>query len=95
MVIPASSTEFIHVPLPAPDGVDLTGAPVRIAIVAHREDPDDDDWQTAEWADGVARLLIGPDTALVLTRGDYRVWINVDPPGPEHIVRESGHLGIH
>ncbi|MEU0181789.1 hypothetical protein ABZ312_11460 [Streptomyces sp. NPDC006207] len=82
-------------PITAPAGVDLTGAPVRIAIVAHAENPSESEWQTAEWVDDVARLLIGPDGgAIALTRGDYRVWVAVDPAGPENIVRQSGALSI-
>ncbi|MFD7705685.1 hypothetical protein [Streptomyces sp. NPDC059786] len=96
MVIPESSTEFLHVPVTAPAGVDLTGAPVRIAVVAHGDNPASSEWRTAEWADGAARLLIGPDGgALTLTRGTYRVWVTFDPPGPENIVRLSGSLGIN
>ena len=94
MVIPSSSTEFVHVSVTGPAGVDLSEAPVRMAVVAHRDDPVDDEWQPAEWTDGAVRLLIGPDTAVALTRGDYHVWVSVDPPGPEHITRRSGHLGI-
>lgn len=94
MQIPASSTEYLHVPVDAPAGVDLTGAPVRIAAVAHRDNPAVSEWKTAEWVDGDARLLIGPGTDLVLARGDYRVWVSVDPPGAEAITRMSGHLGV-
>ncbi|MET7429622.1 hypothetical protein ABZT16_11570 [Streptomyces flaveolus] len=94
-MIPASSTEYLHVPVTAPPGVDLAGSPVRIAVVAHGDNPGDDEWHTAEWVDGAARLLIGPDGgALTLTRGNYRVWITFDPPGVEHIVRLSGVLVI-
>lgn len=94
MVIPATSTEYLHIPVTPPPGVDLTGAPVRIAVVAHRANPDDDEWHTAEWADDDARILIGPGTDIVLTAGGYRVWISVDPPGAENIVRQSGVLSV-
>ncbi|MFJ3984421.1 hypothetical protein [Streptomyces fungicidicus] len=95
MLIPATSTEYLHVPVTAPPGVDLAAAPVRIAVVAHGDNPDGSDWQTAEWVDGAARVLVGPDGgALALTRGTHRVWIAVDPPGPESIVRLSGTLNI-
>lgn len=94
MLIPASSTEYLHVPVEAPEGVDLTGAPVKIAAVAHRGNPATSEWKTAEWADDAARLLIGPGSDLVLTRGDYRVWVSVDPPGAANVTRLSGHLGI-
>ncbi|WP_309049102.1 hypothetical protein [Streptomyces sp.] len=94
MLIPASSTEYLHVPVAGPSGVDLAAAPVRIAVVAHRSDPIESEWQPAEWADGKARTLIGPGTAIVLARGDYHVWISVDVPGPENITRRAGHLGV-
>lgn len=95
MLIPASSTEYLHIPVAAPAGTDLTGSPVKIAVVAHADNPGDTEWKTAEWVDGEARLLIGPDGgALALTRGDYRVWIAVDPPGAENITRQSGVLSV-
>jgi len=95
MLIPATSTEYLHIPVTPPDGTDLTGSPVQIAVIAHGDNPSGDEWHTAEWADSQARLLIGPDSgALTLTRGTYRVWINVDPPGAENLVRLSGTLNI-
>ncbi|WHM30206.1 hypothetical protein OH540_09245 [Streptomyces sp. BPPL-273] len=94
MVIPASSTEYLHVPVTAPAGVSLAGAPVQIAFVDHGDNPGDSEWQPAEWADGAARILIGPDSGLALGPGRYRVWINVDPAGAENIVRLSGSLTI-
>ncbi|QCX81246.1 hypothetical protein C9F11_38315 [Streptomyces sp. YIM 121038] len=94
MLIPASSTEYLHVPVTAPEGVDLSGAPVRIAVVAHRDNPATGEWRTAAWDGDEVVLLIGPGTGLVLTRGDYRVWVTVDPPGAENITRHAGHLGV-
>ncbi|MFR9796617.1 hypothetical protein ACL02U_12035 [Streptomyces sp. MS06] len=95
MVIPASSTEYVHVPVTATDGTDLSSTTVKIAVVAHRDNPSGSEWQTAEWAGGDARLLIGPDGgALTLTAGDYRVWITFDPAGAENIVRLAGVLSI-
>ncbi|MGQ5576313.1 hypothetical protein [Streptomyces sp. ECR3.8] len=94
-MIPASSTEYLHVPVTAPDGIDISASPVRIAVVAHGDNPASSEWHTAEWADGAARILIGPDSGtLTLTRGNYRVWVNVDPPGAENIVRLAGSVGI-
>ncbi|MFG3585116.1 hypothetical protein [Streptomyces sp. NPDC047990] len=94
MVIPASSTEYLHVPVAAPQGVDVTGMPVRVAIVAHRATPADTEWRTAAWDETSARLLIGPGTDTVLAAGDYKVWINIDPPGAESIVRKAGVLSV-
>jgi hypothetical protein len=94
VLIPASSTEYLHVPVTAPSGTDLTGVPVRIAVVPHRADPADSEWQAADWADGAARVLVGPDSGLALTTGDYWVWINIDPPGAENVVRKAGILSV-
>lgn len=98
MLIPATTTEYVHVPVTAPAGVDITGTLPRLAIlpVHNRSNPETGDWKTGEWADGTeARLLVGPEGgALTLTPGDYRVYVSFDPPGSENIVRLSGYLGI-
>ncbi|MFJ4932325.1 hypothetical protein ACIP8U_00440 [Streptomyces pseudovenezuelae] len=98
MVIPATTTEFVHVPVTPPAGVDITGTPPKLAFlpVTNRDNPTANDWHTGAWATGPeAQLLIGPDSgALTLTRGDYRVYVSFDPPGSENIVRLSGYLGI-
>lgn len=98
MVIPASSTEYMHIPVTPPTGVDLTGTLPKIAILplSNRNNPTVADWHIGEWATTTeARLLIGPDGgALTLTPGDYKVWIGIDPPGSEDIVRLSGYLNV-
>lgn len=98
MVIPASSTEYVHVTVTPAAGVDITGTPPKLAIlpVANRDNPATGDWKTGSWASGPeAVLLVGPDGgALTLARGDYRVYVSFDPPGSENIVRLSGYLGI-
>lgn len=94
MLIPATSTEYLHVPVTLPGGVDSTSTPVRIAVVAHRADPADSEWRDAEWAGTDARILVGPASSLTLTAGDYRVWINIDPPGAENVVRKAGVLSV-
>lgn len=98
MLIPATSTEYIHVPVTVSAGVDITGTPPKLAFlpVSSRGNPAPSDWQTGDWANGTeARILIGPDDgALTLTPGDYRVYVSFDPPGSENIVRLSGYLGI-
>ena len=94
MVIPASSTEYLRVPVTLPAGVDSTATPVRVAVVAHRDNPADSEWHAADWAGSNARVLIGPGTDIELTAGDYRVWINLDPPGSENVVRKAGILTI-
>jgi hypothetical protein len=94
VVIPATSTEYLHVPVTPPAGLNLTGSPVRIAVVAHRANPAETEWRTAAWEGTTARLLIGPDTDTVLAAGDYKVWINIDPAGGEDIVRKAGILTV-
>lgn len=96
MVIPAASTEYVHVPITLTPAVDLTGTAPRFAFLAStdRGNPEVDAWLTGEWDDGVARILVGPDGETTLTRGDWHVWINVDPPGVEDIVRLSGTLSV-
>ncbi|MDX3839570.1 hypothetical protein [Streptomyces europaeiscabiei] len=95
MQLPATSTEYLHVPVTAtPEGTDLEDAPVQVAVVAHRANPASDEWRTATWDDGVARILVGPGTDTELTAGDYHVWINIDPAGSENIVRRAGVLAI-
>ncbi|WP_405964832.1 hypothetical protein OG713_34855 [Streptomyces sp. NBC_00723] len=94
MLIPASSTEYLHIPVTAPAGVDLSGTTVRIAVVAHRNNPDDNEWHTASWDSGAARILIGPDGEQTLSAGDYNVWVNVDPSGGENIIRRAGVLAV-
>ncbi|MFI1928338.1 hypothetical protein [Streptomyces sp. NPDC020377] len=95
MLIPASSTEFMRVPVTAPAGIDLATVPMKIAVVAHADNPSDTEWHTAEWVDGEARILIGPDGgALTFASGGYQVWITIDPPGAENIIRRAGGLSI-
>ena len=94
MVIPSSSTEYLHIPVTLPAGVDSSATPVRVALVAHRSNPGDSEWHAADWAGGDVRILIGPDSGIVLAAGDYRVWINLDPPGSEDVVRKAGILTI-
>jgi hypothetical protein len=94
-VIPASSTEYLHVPVTAtPAGTSLTGVPVKIAAVAHRTNPTSSEWHTASWDGTTARILIGPDTSLQLAAGDYRIWIHIDPPGAEVVIRRAGILTV-
>ena len=98
MELPATSTEYVHADVTAPAGVDITGTPPKLAIlpVSTRSNPAAGDWKTGDWTNGTtARLLVGPDGgALTLTAGDYKVWVSVDPPGSENIVRLSGYLGV-
>ena len=94
MVIPATSTEYVHIPVTLPPGVDTGATPVRVALVTHRANPADSEWHDAAWSGSDARILIGPDSGITLAAGDYRVWVNLDPPGSEDVVRKAGILTI-
>jgi hypothetical protein len=94
VLIPASSTEYLHIPVTLPEGVDTASIPVRVAVVTHRANPADTEWHPAAWDGSEVRILIGPGTDTVLAAGDYRVWINLDPPGVENVVRLSGILTV-
>lgn len=95
MLISSSSTEHVHVLVTAPAGTDLASLPVRMAVVTHDDAPAEDEWLEAEWSDREALLLVGPNsTTQTLARGRYQVWINIDPPGAEDVVRLSGTLRI-
>lgn len=98
MELPATTTEFIHIPITPPPGVDITGTPPRLAVlpVSNRDNPADSDWLDGTWGTGPeALLMVGPDGgAITLAVGDYRVFVAFDPPGPENIVRLSGYLSI-
>ena len=97
MRLPATSTEFVHVPVTPPAGVDLTGTVPSLAFLpAHiRTNPAPGDWHAGAWDGGDAVVLVGPDGgAATLTPGDYWVWVTFDPPGSENITTRSGVLCI-
>jgi hypothetical protein len=98
MELPATTTEYVRIPVAPPPGNDNNRTPPPHAFlpVSNRSNPTVTDWQTGAWANGTeARLLIGPDGgAITLAAGDYRVYVSFDPPGSENIVRLSGYLGI-
>ncbi|MFD9515933.1 hypothetical protein [Streptomyces sp. NPDC059979] len=98
MVIPASSTEYVTVAVTAsPAGVDLTATAPRFAFLteARRGNPAAADWVTGEWDDeDTARVLVGPDGAATLTRGAWHVWIEIDPPNDEVVIRRAGTLTV-
>ncbi|WP_405673254.1 hypothetical protein [Streptomyces sp. NBC_01530] len=98
MELPATTTEYVRVPVTPPVGVDITDVAPKLAFlpVSNRDNPTVSDWKTGAWATGPeARLLVGPDGgAVTLPQGDYRVYVSFDPPGSENIVRLSGYLAI-
>ncbi|MEU6294838.1 hypothetical protein [Streptomyces erythrochromogenes] len=98
MVIPASSTEYLTVTVTArPAGIDLTGTAPQFALLpeARRGNPVPADWVTGEWDDAdTARILLGPDGATALTRGRWHVWLRIDPPNDEVVIRAAGTLTV-
>ncbi|GAA3172589.1 hypothetical protein [Nonomuraea roseoviolacea] len=74
--IPSLSTEYVKVPITGP--ATLTSLPVQMAIVPDGQDPAGGDWKTAEWIGTDAAVLIGPATALPLTKGGtYGIWVKI------------------
>ncbi|MFD0353499.1 hypothetical protein ACFVHW_07080 [Streptomyces sp. NPDC127110] len=98
MVIPASSREYVNVTVTAaPTGTVLTGTAPRFAFLpdTNRGNPGTGDWLTGEWdGSATARVLVGPGGTTTLTRGDWHVWVNIDPPSTENVVRRAGTLTI-
>lgn len=98
MRLPATTTEYVHVPFTAPTGVDLSGTTPRLAFLpaTSAANPAEADWIDGIWADGEALVLVGPDGGQIeLDPGSYWVWINVDPTGAENIIRRPGTLTIY
>ncbi len=99
MVIPASSTEYIAVTVTtSPAGVGLTDNPPQFAFLPEtsRGNPAPGGWLTGQWDGAVtARILVGPSGGTTaLTRGDWHVWIKIDPPNDELVVRNTGTLHV-
>jgi hypothetical protein len=89
--IPASSTEYVRVPVTGP--VSLPGLVVELAVITSAADPVSADWKTAAWSGAnTAILLVGPGSAVPLTVGvSYSVWVRVTS-SPEIPVMRSGSL---
>ncbi|MFD1546999.1 hypothetical protein [Nonomuraea guangzhouensis] len=74
--IPSLSVEYVKVPVDGPSN--LTSLTVQMAIVPAGQDPTGGDWQSAQWIGTDAAVLIGPATALVLTKGlTYGIWVKI------------------
>jgi hypothetical protein len=57
---------------------DVSADPVKLAFMPKGQKPAVTDWHTGSWlAAGVAGLLIGAGTSVVLAIGSYDVWIDV------------------
>lgn len=97
MDLAAASTEYVHVAVTANstiDGspVDLTDPP-RFAFLPGIANPADGDWQTGEWADGTARILIGPHGDTALDPDTYWCWLTWSA-GDETPVYRPGRIRI-
>lgn len=89
--MPATSTEYVHIPVSAADQAD---GPPDIAIVTHKNNPAGDEWIAAEWDGDDARILYGPDGgAIDLAPGGYWIWVRFTT-GSETPVRRAGRLHL-
>lgn len=90
--IPAASLEYLHVAVTA--DVALAALPVEIALTTSSGAPAEDDWHAAEWADGVARILVGPGEVELEPRTLYTAWVRVTS-SPERPVLEAGPVAAY
>jgi hypothetical protein len=94
--IAETSQEYIRVAASATAGID--GSPIdvatapKLAFLIGSDNPDDDEWHTAEWDDGFARIMLGPDE-VPLAVGTYWVWISFTA-GAERPVERAGQLRV-
>lgn len=93
----ATSTAYLHVPARARRaGTPVTPTGVKIAILAGVNNPATADWHDATYADGTARLLIGPEGGdLTLEPGDYYVWARWAAGAETPVALAPGRLRIY
>jgi hypothetical protein len=87
------SKEYVQVPVYGPQGVDLTGFVVELAMVqeSHGEPgPADPAWTAGTWINGLASVLVD---AAVSGPGDYVVYARVTA-NPEKPVVQAGRVRI-
>ncbi|MGC5012532.1 hypothetical protein ACLQ2R_17350 [Streptosporangium sp. DT93] len=80
LTIPWQSKEYLKAPIAG--SADLGSLPPEMALLPVGQDPISGDWLSAQWiVEGgqlKAMILIGPDTALPLTKGLlYQVWVRI------------------
>lgn len=91
LVMASTTREYIHIPVSGSPDLDT---PPELAFATTPDEPADDAWHEAEWAEGSARLLIGPTGGAVqLANGQYRIWLRFTA-GAERPVRNAGLLYI-
>lgn len=96
MDIAAASTEYVHVPVTATGGGTInTTVPPRFAFLPGGSDPATTDWYTGQWADGAARILVGPNGGtLSLPTGHYWLWVTW-AAGLESPVYRAGRVRVY
>ncbi|GGU62745.1 hypothetical protein [Streptomyces lavendofoliae] len=95
MDVAATSSEYLHITVTATlagDPLTLT-TPPQIAIIPGSTNPAEDDWHTGTWADGHARIRLGPG-GITLTPGTYWTWIRF-AAGSEQPVHRAGRIRIY
>lgn len=90
--IDRASVEYLKVPVTTPPDVTITNQTVELAVLPDTARPVEEDWNTGEWVDNVARILIGPG-ALPLEAGTYKVWVRVTDM-PEIPVLTAGTITV-
>jgi hypothetical protein len=91
LVMAHTSLEFIHIPVTGSPDLET---PPDLAFLTTAGTPDDEDWHTAEWHEGTARIRIGPGGDVTdLEPGRYRIHIRFTA-GPERPVINVGQLHL-
>jgi len=86
--IPASSVEYVSVPVQVPSGTTMDGA--RVALVSGwRGRPVEDDWKVARVGGSAVTVRYDGDRP----RGTLGVWVEVTA-GDEVVVRRAGSLRL-
>ena len=88
--IPAGSIEYLYVPVGVTEGTEpVSPTLVEIAIILRGPAPTEEEWATAEWIAGNARILL--DGTRVA--GSYAVWVR-PTDSPERPIRLAGVLNL-
>ncbi|MFB4265323.1 hypothetical protein [Nonomuraea sp. GTA35] len=88
--IPSLSTEYVHATIDGPPN--KTSYDAEMAILPEGQDPTSGDWETAAWSGDDVICLVGPATAIPLTRGvRYEVWVRITA-SPEIPVLRPGFI---
>jgi hypothetical protein len=93
--IPATSREYLYIPISPPDAVaDVTVYPAEAALIADDgTEPLDGDYHDAEWIGGEIALLVGPGGTGTYLPGEYMAFARITA-GDEKPVIKSGRVRI-